>query len=55
MQLQNGDKENFDRINKAYHTLLNYSNAARQSSKEEHISLVKDEVIDNLILVKIKE
>jgi len=55
MQLRNDDKENFDRINKAYHTLLNYSNAARQSYNEEHISLVRDKVIDNLIFVKIKE
>ena len=51
----NGDTENFNRINKAYHTLLDYSAAARQSSKEELISLTKEKVIENLILVKIKE
>lgn len=52
---ENGDEENFKRINKAYHTLLDYSAAARQSLKEEHISLAKEIVIENLILVKIKE
>ena len=51
----NGDTENFNRINKAYHTLLDYSAAARQSSKEELISLIKEKVLENLILVKIKE
>ncbi|MFA5820201.1 MAG: GvpL/GvpF family gas vesicle protein [Bacteroidales bacterium] len=51
----NGDEENFKRINKAYLTLLDYSAAAKQSLKEEHISLAKERVIENLILVKIKE
>jgi len=53
--LDNGDQENFNRINKAYHTLLDYSVAARQSSKEENIFLSKEKVLENLILVKIKE
>lgn len=51
----NGDEENFNRINKAYHTLLDYSAGARQSSEENLISLAKEKVIENLILVKIKE
>lgn len=51
----NGDEENFSRIKKAYHTLLDYSMAAKQSSKDGHISLAKEKVIENLILVKIKE
>ncbi|MCX6233325.1 MAG: GvpL/GvpF family gas vesicle protein [Bacteroidetes bacterium] len=53
--LDHGDKENFNRINNAYHTLLDYSAAVKQSSKEENISLAKEKVIENLILVKIKE
>lgn len=52
---ESGDEENFNRINKAYHTLLEYSAAARQSSKESLISLTKEKVMENLILVKIKE
>jgi hypothetical protein len=51
----NHDKENFNRINKAYHTLLEYSEAERQSSKEYLTSHGKEKVIENLILVKIKE
>ena len=51
----NSDEESFNRINKAYRTLLEYSAAARQSSKEELISLAKEKVFENLILVKIKE
>jgi hypothetical protein len=51
----NGDQENFNRVTKAYHTLLDYSAAVRQSSKEEYISYVKGKVNENLILVKIKE
>ena len=54
-QLKNDDEENFNRINKAYHTLIDYSVAVRQSSKEDLISLAKEKVLDNLILVKIKE
>jgi len=53
--LKNDDEENFNRINKAYHTLIDYSVAVRQSSKEDLISLAKEKVLDNLILVKIKE
>ena len=51
----NGNEENFNRINKAYHTLLDYSTAAKQSSEDEYTSLVNEKIIENLILVKIKE
>jgi hypothetical protein len=50
-----GDEANFNRINKAYHTLLDYSAAVKQTSKEISISLAKENVIENLILVKIKK
>jgi hypothetical protein len=52
---ENGDAENFNQINKAYNTVLDYAAAARQLSKDERISLSKKNVIENLILVKIKE
>jgi len=55
VHLENGDKETFNRINKAYHTMLDYSAAAKQSSNEDLISLAKEKVNENLILVKIKE
>lgn len=54
-QPENTDNEKFNRINKAYHTLLDYSLAARQSSKENLISLANEKVIENLMLVKIKD
>ena len=52
---ENGDTENFNIIQNAYHVLLDYATAVRQSSKDENISLAKENVIENLILVKIKE
>ena len=51
----NEEEENFNSINKAYHTLLEYHTAVRQSLKDDDISLVKEKEIENLILVKIKE
>ncbi len=51
----NHDAENFNVIQKAYHTLLDYSLAAKQSSKADLISLAKEKVTENLILVKIKD
>jgi len=51
----NVDAENFNMIQNAFHTLLDYSAAAKQSSKENFISLAKEKVVENLILVKIKE
>lgn len=53
-QNKNGE-DDFNRINNAYHTLLEYSLAVRQSSKEKNIFLSKEKVQENLILVKIKE
>lgn len=53
--LENADEENFNRINKAYHTLLDYLASVRQSAKENVISLAKEKVIENLILVKMKK
>lgn len=50
-----GDADNFNTIQKAYHTLLDYAAAVRQLSKDEYILLAKETVIENLILVKIKE
>lgn len=49
------DTESFNIIHAAYQTLLDYSVAAKQSSAADHISLAKEKVIENLILVKIKE
>ncbi len=51
----NGNDEKFEKISKAYHTILDYSVAARQSSKEVLISLNREKVSKNLFLVKIKE
>lgn len=53
--LEKVNEENFNKINKAYHTLLDYSEVVRQSSKEDLIFLTKEKVKENLILVKIKE
>ncbi|MEI6576741.1 MAG: GvpL/GvpF family gas vesicle protein [Bacteroidota bacterium] len=55
VQQESGSEEKFSKINKAYHTLLDYSVAARQSSKDDLISLNKEKVRENLILIKIKE
>ena len=53
-QVQNIE-EKFNKINKAYHTLIDYSVAVRQLSKTNKISLAKEELTENLVLVKIKE
>ena len=50
-----GNEEKFQKINKAYHTILDYTIAARQSSKDDLISLKGETVSKNLFLVKIKE
>ena len=54
-QKENGDGKNFDKINKAYNTLLEYLRAVKQSGKGDLISLGEQNVINNLILIKIKE
>lgn len=51
----NNDENEFDKINKAYHTLLDYSMAIKQSSKDDYIPHAKEKEIENLIVVKIKE
>ncbi|MDP2339291.1 MAG: GvpL/GvpF family gas vesicle protein [Bacteroidota bacterium] len=51
----NGSIDHFNRIKKAYQTLLEYIEAANFASKEHVISLTKENLIENLILVKIKE
>ncbi|MEI6089156.1 MAG: GvpL/GvpF family gas vesicle protein [bacterium] len=51
----NGTNDHFTNIKESYHSLLEYSIAARQSSKGNLLSLAKDKVLKNLILVKIKE
>jgi hypothetical protein len=52
---ENDNQENFNQIKKAYHTLLEYSEAASHSLNEDLISPTKEKAIENLILVKIKE
>jgi len=47
--------DHFNRIKKAYQTLLEYFEAANFASKEPEISMENKNVLDNLILVKIKE
>ncbi len=48
-------EETFNRINKAYHTLLDYAAAARQASNDDIIPLSRERLAENLILVKIKD
>ncbi len=50
-----GNEDSFNRINTAYHTLLDYAAAVRQASKEDSISLTRIKVAENMVLVKIKE
>jgi hypothetical protein len=50
-----GTEERFRRINKAYHTLLEYSLAVKQSSELEYSSLVNDKAIQKVFLIKMKE
>ena len=52
---QTDDTTNFNMLKSAYQTLVDYSSAARQSGKEDFISLAKEKVVENLILVKIKD
>ncbi len=49
------DTANFNMIQQSYHALLDYLAAVRQSSNEEIISLANETMIENLILVKVKE
>ncbi len=49
------DGDKFNTIQKAYHTLQDYTAAVKQSSNAEIISLAKKDVIKSLTLVKIKD
>ena len=49
------EAENFNIIQNAFRTLIDYIAAFKQSSKDNLISLAKEKVVENLILVKIKE
>jgi len=50
-----GNIDHFNRIKKAYQTLLEYLEAASFCSNEHVISMSNKKAIENLILVKIKE
>jgi hypothetical protein len=52
---KNINKESFTKINKAYHMLLEYSEAARGASIDDAASQEKQNEVEDLILVKIKE
>lgn len=47
--------DGFNRINKAYQTMLDYVNAVKPSSREELFSLLIDAVDENSFFLKIKE
>ena len=49
------NSESFNRISNAYKTLQDYSHAVRQSSSGDMVSFVKEKVIKNSKLIKIKE
>lgn len=51
----NSTLDHFNRIKKAYQTLLEYLEAANFASKEHFISMNNEKALENLILVKIKE
>lgn len=51
----NNTVDHFNRIKKAYQTLLEYLEAANFASKEHVISMKNEKALENLILVKIKE
>jgi hypothetical protein len=51
----NGDEERFKRIRMAYHTLLEYSMAVKQSSEIESATLINEQTIKKMFLVKVKD
>lgn len=51
----NENKDNFNRIKKAYHTLIEYSEAASHAISKQVDTLVKENETENMIVVKIKE
>ncbi len=50
-----GTEANFDRINKAYQTLLEYFASAHEPARGDMVSLAAEKITENLIMVKIKE
>lgn len=54
-QMVNGNEESFTKINRAYHTMLDYSSANPQSSGVDCFVQTKEEGLENLFLVKIKD
>ena len=50
-----GSEENFTRITQAYHTLLEYALAVKQSYNSENNTESDEKRTGNLILVKIKD
>jgi hypothetical protein len=46
---------NFDRINKAFHTMTDFANAVKPASRDEAFSLKKKAFTENSFLLKIKE
>ena len=52
---KNTNQEGFNKLNKAYNMLLEYSEVTRNTSSEHVISQEKQKEVEDLILVKIKE
>lgn len=51
----NGGEERFKRIRMAYHTLLEYSMAVKQSSEIESATLISENSNEKMFLVKVKD
>lgn len=54
-QMIEGNEESFTRINQAYHTMLDYSSAAKHSSNTDWVTQTSEGRFENLFLVKIKD
>lgn len=54
MNRGDGDSVIFNRINKAYQTMLDYVNAVKPASREDQFSLLLDSVVGNSFFLKIK-
>jgi hypothetical protein len=55
-KIQNSESDDdFNKVNNAYQVLIEYAQAFRQTSKENRILLAREKVVENLVLVKIKE
>jgi hypothetical protein len=55
MNQGDGNSVIFNRINKAYQTMLDYVNAVKPASREDQFSLLFDSVIGNSFFLKIKD